>query len=143
MISAVVPTNTNGVTPDAPQDLSSVGMTNQRAFQVSVGRAWTRKKQWASINGGCRWSNSPLAEPIGLLAPLAALGLLVLIVVGAATSGRPRLKLYKPIDETDRIDDWLYYRRHFSPLCCIIVSAGGSGLADLDRNPQRRLLFWP
>ena len=35
---------------------------------------------------------------IGLLAPLAALGLLVLILVAIATSGRQRIKLYKPID---------------------------------------------
>jgi len=34
---------------------------------------------------------------IGVLAPLAALGLLVIIVVAIATSGRQRIKLYKPI----------------------------------------------
>ena len=45
---------------------------------------------------------------IGLLAPLAALGLLVIIVVALATSGRQRIRSYKPIDEADRIDDWLY-----------------------------------
>src|SRR5262249_34023641 len=45
---------------------------------------------------------------VGLLAPLAALGLLVIILVALATSGRQRLKLYKPIDRADRIDDWLY-----------------------------------
>src|SRR5580704_17678310 len=43
---------------------------------------------------------------IGLLAPLAALGLLVIIIVAIATSGRQRIRLYKPIDESDRIDDW-------------------------------------
>src|SRR6202163_3686983 len=42
---------------------------------------------------------------IGLLAPLAALGLLAIILVAIATSGRQRIKLYKPIDEVDRIDD--------------------------------------
>src|SRR5271156_2508425 len=36
---------------------------------------------------------------IGFLAPVAALGLLVLILVAIATSGRQRIKLYKPIDE--------------------------------------------
>ena len=45
---------------------------------------------------------------IGLLAPLAALGLLVIILVAMVTTGRQRIKLYKPIDEADRIDDWLY-----------------------------------
>ena len=48
------------------------------------------------------------AVVIGLLAPLAALGLLVVILVACATSGRQRIKTYKPIDEADRIDDWLY-----------------------------------
>jgi len=45
---------------------------------------------------------------VGFLAPLAAFGLLFLILVAIATSGRQRIKLYKPIDEADRIDDWLY-----------------------------------
>jgi hypothetical protein len=49
--------------------------------------------------------------------PLAALGLLVIIIVAMATSGRQRIKLNKPIDESDRIDDWLYCRRRFMPLC--------------------------
>jgi uncharacterized membrane protein YphA (DoxX/SURF4 family) len=45
---------------------------------------------------------------VGLLAPLAALGLLVIILIAIVTSGRQRIKLYKPIDRGDRIDDWLY-----------------------------------
>ena len=48
------------------------------------------------------------AVVFGLLAPLAALGLLVLILVATVTSGPERIKVYKPIDEADRIDDWLY-----------------------------------
>jgi hypothetical protein len=40
-------------------------------------------------------------RPHRLLAPLAALGLLVIIVVAIATSGRQRIKLYKPIDTGD------------------------------------------
>src|SRR4029077_9119496 len=48
------------------------------------------------------------AVVIGLLAPLAALGLLVLIIVAIVTSGPQRIGVYKPIDEADRIDDWLY-----------------------------------
>src|SRR5580704_3931341 len=41
---------------------------------------------------------------VGLLAPLAALGLLVIILVAIVTSGRQRIKLYKPTSEADRID---------------------------------------
>jgi putative oxidoreductase len=48
------------------------------------------------------------AVVIGLLAPLAALGLLVVILVAIVTSGPQRIGVYKPIDEADRIDDWLY-----------------------------------
>ena len=56
--------------------------------------------QWALINGGCRSVEFSAggAVVIGLLAPLAALGLLVIILVAIATSGRQRIKLYKPID---------------------------------------------
>src|ERR1700760_769446 len=38
------------------------------------------------------------AVVIGLVAPLAALGLLVIILVANATSGRERLRAFKPID---------------------------------------------
>jgi uncharacterized membrane protein YphA (DoxX/SURF4 family) len=39
------------------------------------------------------------AVVIGLVAPLAALGLLVIILIASATSGRERIKAYKPIDK--------------------------------------------
>src|SRR3984957_5804424 len=44
------------------------------------------------------------AVVIGLVAPLAALGLLVLILIASVTSGRERIQAYKPIDRADRID---------------------------------------
>ena len=69
---------------------------------------------------------------IGLLAPLAALGLLVIILVAMATSGRQRLKLYKPIDEADRIDDWLYLPETLYAFMLIIVVAAGAGPYSLD-----------
>jgi hypothetical protein len=34
-----------------------------------------------------------------------------------ASSGRQLIKLYKPIDEADRIDDRLYLPRRFMPSC--------------------------
>jgi uncharacterized membrane protein YphA (DoxX/SURF4 family) len=40
---------------------------------------------------------------IGLLTPLAALGLLVIVLVASVTSGRVRIKGYQPIDRADRI----------------------------------------
>ena len=69
---------------------------------------------------------------IGLLAPLAALGLLVIILVAGATSGRQRIKAYKPIDEADRIDDWLYLPETLYAFMLIIVVSAGAGPYSLD-----------
>ena len=69
---------------------------------------------------------------IGFLAPLAALGLLVIILVAAATSGRQRIKLYKPIDRADRIDDWLYLPETLYALMLMIVVSAGAGPYSLD-----------
>ena len=69
---------------------------------------------------------------IGLLAPLAALGLLVIILVAIATSGRQRLKLYKPIDEADRIDDWLYLPETLYVFMLIMVISAGAGPYSFD-----------
>ena len=69
---------------------------------------------------------------IGLLAPLAALGLLVIILVALATSGRQRIKLYKTIDRSDRIDDWLYLPETLYVFMLIIVIAAGAGPYSVD-----------
>ena len=63
----------------------------------------------------------------GFLAPLAALGLLVIILVAIATSGRQRIKLYKPIDESDRIDGWLQLPEVLYAFMLIIVVSAGAG----------------
>jgi uncharacterized membrane protein YphA (DoxX/SURF4 family) len=69
---------------------------------------------------------------IGLLAPLAALGLLVIILVAIATSGRRRIELYKPIDRGDRIDDWLYLPETLYAVMLIIIVSAGAGPYSLD-----------
>ena len=69
---------------------------------------------------------------IGLLAPLAALGLLVIIVVAIATSGHQRIRLYKPIDEGDRIDDFLYLPETLYAFMLILVVSAGAGPYSLD-----------
>ena len=69
---------------------------------------------------------------VGLLAPLAALGLLVIILVAAATSGRQRIALYKPLDEADRIDDWLYLPETLYAFMLITVVLAGAGPYSLD-----------
>jgi uncharacterized membrane protein YphA (DoxX/SURF4 family) len=69
---------------------------------------------------------------IGLLAPLAGLGLLVVILVAMATSGRQRLKTFKPINEADRIDDWLYLPETLYAFMLIVVISAGAGPYSLD-----------
>ena len=69
---------------------------------------------------------------IGLLAPLAALGLLIVILVAMATSGPQRIKVYKPIDEGDRIDDWLYLPETLYAFMLIIVISAGAGPYSFD-----------
>ena len=64
---------------------------------------------------------------IGLLAPLAALGLLVITVVAIATWGQHRIKLYKVIDAADRIDDWLYLPETLHAFMLIVVISAGAG----------------
>jgi putative oxidoreductase len=72
------------------------------------------------------------AVVIGFLAPLAALGLLVIILVAIATSGRERVKVYKPIDEADRIDDWLYLPETLYAFMLIMVVSADAGPYSLD-----------
>jgi uncharacterized membrane protein YphA (DoxX/SURF4 family) len=72
------------------------------------------------------------AVVVGFLAPLAAFGLLFLILVAIATSGRQRIKLYKPIDEADRIDDWLYLPESLYAFMLIIIISAGAGPYSLD-----------
>ena len=72
------------------------------------------------------------AVVIGLLAPLAALGLLFLILVAIATSGRQRIELFKPIDQADRIDDWLYLPEVLYAFMLIVVISAGAGPYSFD-----------
>jgi putative oxidoreductase len=77
------------------------------------------------FSGGC-------AVVIGFLAPLAALGLLFITLVAIATSGRQRIKAYKPIDDADRIDDWLYLPEILYAFMLIVVVSAGAGPYSLD-----------
>ena len=69
---------------------------------------------------------------VGFMAPVAALGLLVIIMVAIATSGRQRIKLYMPIDKADRIDDWLYLPETLYGVMLIVVVLAGAGPYSLD-----------
>jgi uncharacterized membrane protein YphA (DoxX/SURF4 family) len=72
------------------------------------------------------------AVVVGLLTPLAALGLLVIILVANATTGRERIKGYKPIDRADRIDDWLYLPETIYAFLLILIISAGAGPYSLD-----------
>ena len=72
------------------------------------------------------------AVVVGIVAPLAAFGLLVIILVANATSGRERIKAFKPIDEADRIDDWLYLPETLYAVMLIVVISAGAGPYSLD-----------
>lgn len=72
------------------------------------------------------------AVVIGFLAPLAALGLLVITLVAIATTGPQRINLSKPIDKADRIDDWLYVPETLYVFMLILVISAGAGPYSLD-----------
>ena len=69
---------------------------------------------------------------IGLLTPLAALGLLAIVLVASVTSGRLRIAGYQPIDRADRIDDWLYLPEVLYAFMLIIFVSAGAGPYSLD-----------
>jgi uncharacterized membrane protein YphA (DoxX/SURF4 family) len=69
---------------------------------------------------------------IGFLTPLAALGLLVIVLVASATSGRVRIKGYQAIDRWDRIDDWLYLPEILYAFMLIIFVSAGAGPYSVD-----------
>jgi len=48
------------------------------------------------------------------------------------TSGPQRIKVYKPINEADRIDDWLYLPETLYAFMLIIVVSAGAGPYSLD-----------
>jgi uncharacterized membrane protein YphA (DoxX/SURF4 family) len=72
------------------------------------------------------------AVVIGFLAPLAALGLLFISFVAIATTGPQRIRLSKPIDKADRIDDWLYLPEILYVFMLITVVSAGAGPYSLD-----------
>ena len=72
------------------------------------------------------------AVVIGLLTPLAALGLLAIVLVATFTSGRLRIAGYQPIDRADRIDDWLYLPEVLYAFMLILFVSAGAGPYSLD-----------
>jgi uncharacterized membrane protein YphA (DoxX/SURF4 family) len=69
---------------------------------------------------------------VGLLTPLAAFGLLVVVFIASVTSGRLRIKGYEPIDRADRIGDWLYLPEVLYAFILIIFVSAGAGPYSID-----------
>jgi uncharacterized membrane protein YphA (DoxX/SURF4 family) len=69
---------------------------------------------------------------IGLFTPLAAFGLLVIVLVASVTSGRVRVKDYQPIDRADRIGDWLYLPEILYAFMLVMFVSAGAGPYSVD-----------
>jgi putative oxidoreductase len=95
---------------------------NRVAVGVGINQWWVPLVEFSA--GG--------AVVVGLLAPLAALGLLIIILVAIATTGRERIKAFKPIDRADRIDDWLYLPETLYGVMLIMIITAGAGPYSLD-----------
>jgi uncharacterized membrane protein YphA (DoxX/SURF4 family) len=93
-----------------------------RVHAVGVNQWWVPLVEFSA--GG--------AVVVGLVAPLAALALLFIILVASVTTGRERIKAYKPIDRADRIDDWLYLPETLYAFMLIMVISAGAGPYSLD-----------
>jgi putative oxidoreductase len=68
-----------------------------------------------------------LALISGVLAPLAAQGLLVICVVAACTYGRKVLKQKRPIDVGDKLNNVLYLPETLLALMLVVVTMEGPG----------------
>ena len=68
----------------------------------------------------------------GMLAPLAALGLLMICLVAVHTSGKRRVISSMPIDRADYVDDVLYLPEVLYLVMLVVVVLAGPGPLRLD-----------
>jgi uncharacterized membrane protein YphA (DoxX/SURF4 family) len=97
-------------------------LTALRVAAVWINQWWVPSVEFAAGS----------AVLIGLLTPLAAFGLLVIVLVASVTSGRVRIKSYQPIDRADRIDEWLYLPEILYAFMLIMFVSAGAGPYSLD-----------
>ncbi|HEY2465288.1 MAG TPA: hypothetical protein VGI32_14615 [Steroidobacteraceae bacterium] len=62
----------------------------------------------------------------------AAIGLIVIILIANATSGRQRIRSFMPIDRADRLDDWLYLPETLYAFMLLVVISAGAGPYSVD-----------
>jgi putative oxidoreductase len=63
----------------------------------------------------------------GILAPLAAMGLMIICFVATCTAGRKRIPEFNPIDKADVVDDYLYLPEVLYMVGLIIIIMAGPG----------------
>lgn len=80
-----------------------------------------------------------LALIVGLLAPLAALGLFCVCCVATLVDGLKRIPGFNPIDKADYVDDVLYLPEVLYAVMLIIVMFTGSGPYSIDAMVLRWL----
>jgi putative oxidoreductase len=97
-------------------------MTALHVVAIRINQWWVPSVEFAAGS----------AVLIGLLTPLAALGLFVIVLVASVTSGRVRIKGSQPIDRADRIDDWLYLPEILYALMLIMFVSAGAGPYSVD-----------
>ena len=54
------------------------------------------------------------------------------VIVANATTGRERIKAFKPIDRADGIDDWLYLPETLYAFLLILIISAGAGPYSVD-----------
>jgi uncharacterized membrane protein YphA (DoxX/SURF4 family) len=97
-------------------------LTNLHVGAIRFNQWWVPSVEFA---GGA-------AVLIGLLTPLAALGLFVIVLVAGVTSGRVRIAGIQPLDRADRIDDWLYLPEVLYAFMLTIFISAGAGPYSVD-----------
>jgi len=73
-----------------------------------------------------------LALLVGLLAPLAALGLIIICTVATCTDGIKRIPNWKPLDKADYVDCVLYLPEVLYIVMLLMVFLCGAGTISLD-----------
>lgn len=74
-----------------------------------------------------------LAIIAGILAPLAALGILITMTVAILTDGTKRVVSFMPVDKADALDDVLYLSETTYWFMSLFIILGGPGWFSLHR----------
>ena len=74
-----------------------------------------------------------IAVAAGFLTSGAALMLLAICIVACVAEASAKVESFKPIDEADRIDDWLYLPEVLYALMLFAVICAGPGGYSIDR----------